>query len=368
MRGFLEYIVVIVAVLLFTLYHAVLTTLVIGLEGEVFYPFYYIFVVEVLAFLPLVLTLIGVLLASNKYPQFFSFFNAKIFLVHLLAAFCLFVIHAVWQQFINAVFFHMEFSIASVTGDFMQFLEMRFFVYIIIFGLVGGIVKLREQQEVAQREARLKKELYKAKLKEIELKMNPEIIYTNLNYIKKKAKTNTKEASQMVILMAGLLRKLVDNLENERISIFDDMQFFRTYVNMLSLRLEKKIDPVSDVSGISTNYQIPSLVLIIPLLEELFFGKFASHTQTVSTLEYKAYRRINGYVNVDICCGDVADAVSLKEKIEKEPFIKTINDLLNGFSDQFYQFKIVAKESTLILKLQTATVAYVGQGRELQNV
>ena len=352
MRGFIEYIVVAVVALIFTLYHAVLTALVIEVSHDVPIQFWFVFGVEILAFLPIGIALIAGLWLSKKKPVYFSEFSARVIATHFAAAFILFSIHAVWQQYVNSIFFDMGFSMNAIQSDFMRFLEMRFFVYIIIIGLAGGLVKLKERQEAIQRETRLKKELYKAKVKEIELKMNPEIIYSNLDFIKRKAEENVKEASQMVILMAGMLRKLIDNLENEKIPIHEDMQFFQMYMNMVCLRSEKMITTHTNLQGVSPKFEVPSLILLIPIFEKLFFGEYALHSRSINSVVHIARTISNDRVLLEIRCSDLSDEEIFKTRLKNDPLLENINNILNGMFEQLYIFHAVTEGKELLFSLE----------------
>jgi len=263
----------------------------------------------------------------------------------------LFVIHAIWQTWINHQFFGTEFNIQEITDDFMAFLVMRFFLYIIIIGLVGGMVKLRENRRAANKSTQLQMELQKAKLMEIELKMNPEIIYPNLGYIKDKAGGSPELASQMVILMAGLLRKLVDNLESEKIKLSDDIQFFQMYINMIKLRLERVIETDVDIRGVYQQKRIPSMILLIPLLEELFFGKYSSYMELVNKIEYQAVKIDSVQSKIKLTFSALSTTDELQEYLDQEYLIESVNKQLSDFSNSSFRFNALVERDSLILMM-----------------
>ncbi len=182
--------------------------------------------------------MILVMWAGKKRPELFTKLTLLIFLKHVGFAFLLFIVHAIWQSVVNGLFYEDTIELMSFTSDFISFLEMRFLVYVIIVGLVNGLIKMRELQQFTIKQSDLNTKLQKARLKELELKMNPEIIYPNLSFIKEKATSNPNEASQMVILMASILRRLVDNMEDEKVRLSDEATFFKMYTDLIKLRLE----------------------------------------------------------------------------------------------------------------------------------
>lgn len=233
----------------------------------------------------------------------------------------------------------------------MAFLVMRYFLYIIIIGLVGGMVKLRENRIATNKSTQLQVELQKAKLKEIELKLNPEIIYPNLGYIKQKAGIAPELASQMVILMAGLLRKLVDNLESEKIKLSDDILFFQMYINMINLRLERRIETKVDIRGLYEQKRVPSMILLIPFFEELFFGKYSTYLDQVSQIEYQAVKIDSVQSNIKLTFSDLATTEELQEYLDQEQLIKNVNIQLSGFSHNSFRFNAMVEKNSLILMM-----------------
>lgn len=361
MRRFTDYIILIATAIIFTLYHAVLTSLVISASEELELRFSYIFGVELLAFLPVALAMLIIIWVSKISPRLFSSFSAPVISFHIIMATGLFVIHAIWQSFINASFFGSPFNAQEIIDDFMGFLVMRFFLYIIIVGLVSGIVKLRENRRAASKSSRLQMELQKAKMKELELKMNPEIIYPNLGYIKMNAEHSPESASQMVILMAGLLRKLVDNLDSEKIKLGDDVQFYRMYINMVNLRLERVIETSVDIQGINTQTRVPSMVLMVPFLEELFFGKYSTYLDSVNKITYQVSRIDRTQTNISLLFQPLKSLEGLQDAFENETMIKLINQQLDQFTSNEFHFDVSILHGKLVLHMSIFSPSKVGE-------
>jgi hypothetical protein len=346
-----EYIVIAVAAFLFTLYHAIFTAIVVASSESYSFTFMYVLGVEWLAFVPPGLFMFFILWLSRRYPDFFVTLSFKTVMKHIGLALTLFVIHSFWQPFVNSVFFKIDYSLMGVFDDFVTFIEMRFLLYIIMVGLFAGLIKIREHEKVNSRTSRLKLELQKAKLKEIELKMNPEIIYPNLEFIRTKAEKSPSEASQMVILMAGLLRKLVDNMEEEKILLSDDIQFFRMYVDLVSLRLQRPIEVEVELERVSEQQKVPSMILVVPLLEELFFGEYQAHTEGFNKVCFCAVRYAADHYRIFIKLGELGEPEGLEKKLRLDPRVKQSNELLSGFEDEEYIYTPYVSDKVLELRL-----------------
>lgn len=356
LKKYLEYIVVAVSALIFTFYHAILTSLVISGAESYDYSFLYIFAVEWIAFLPLGAAMVLVISASKKKPEFFSRLKPSVIFGHIGIALVVFVIHNVWQVYMNSIFLGTMFGWQEVFGDFMSFLEMRFLAYVTIVGLVAGLIKIREQRKIVERESELKLELQKARLKEVELRLNPEIIYPNLQFIKTKAKESPEEASQMVILMAGILRKLVDNMDEEKVSVSENTQLFRMYANLVKLRLEKALEVDLGDDKFSGSQKVPSLILFIPLLEKLMFGEYNTYSCSISGLGYHCKKGPDSELTLNISIDGIRNGKELQQTLESEPEIKNIVQLLEGFSnhDHTLKYSVTGNKLELIIVVMTA--------------
>lgn len=349
----IEYIVVAVAAAIFTFYHAILTSLVIARIDSLDLSFLYIFAVEWAAFLPLGLAMIAVIWVGKRKKDLFFNLTLITVLTHLVVAAIIFVIHSFWQIYINSIFLVGNVDLNTFRSDFMSFLEMRYLVYITMIGLVGGLLKLREQTEISEKASMLSLELQKVRLKEIELKMNPEIIYPNLEFIKMRAIEKPEEASQMVILMAGLLRKLVDNIGEEKVRLNEEVLLFQMYMDLVKLRLSRTIDIKTQLKKLGENYRVPSMVFLIPLFEELFFGSYKIYTEEITSVFMYAERKSKKKSVIKIMLNGLSTKENLQEYLDNEPLFESINKLIGDFADEKFVLSAVVEEHFLTLNIDS---------------
>ena len=349
----LDYIVAGITAFIFTLYHAVLTSLVIARIDSLDFTFGYIFFVECIAFIPIGVAMVIIMWLGKKYPTLFITLSLESVSKHVLIAVTIFVIHAFWQPYVTLFFFDRLYTFERTVSDFIAFLEMRFLIYVIIVGLVSGIIKIREQQDMILKQSELSLKLQKARLRELELKMNPEIIYPNLKYIRDKAETNPDAASQMVILMAGILRKLVDNMENEQAKLSDEANLFRKYAELLKLRLERSFEIEVKLPEKISRETAPSLILLIPLFEELFFGEYQTYTNSVDELVFKVEKISEAKFKASVELKNITNKSELSDKIKNDPIVKSIENLLYDLPDGTFIFIPVVEKSGLILSLES---------------
>ena len=349
----LEYILIATTAFIFTLYHAVLTSILIARIDYLDLSFGYIFFVECVAFVPLGIGMVVITWLGKKYPKLFISLSYGTIAKHILIAGTIFIVHSFWQPYMNSIFFGTEYYLERSLTDFISFMEMRFLIYVIIVGLVSGLIKMREQQEIIIKQSELNLKLQKARLRELELKMNPEIIYPNLSFIRNKAEDNPELASQMVISMAGILRKLVDNFDHEETKLSDEVNLFKVYAELLKLRLEHYFEIRVGLSKAIGTETVPSLILLAPLFEELLFGKYENHFQSIEEMFFTGTRISENKFMVSISIKNISDEESLSNKIKAEPIVKAIQELLNSLRNGTYLFEPIVEGKNLLLSLQS---------------
>lgn len=349
----LEYIIIAATAFIFTLYHAVLTSLVIARIDYLDLSFGYIFLVECVAFIPVGIGMVVITWLGRKYPKLFTTLSYGTIAKHVLIASTIFIIHCFWQPYMNSIFFGSEYYLERSLNDFIAFLEMRFLIYVIIVGLVSGLIKMREQQEIIVKQSELNLKLQKARLRELELKMNPEVIYPNLSFIRNKAEKTPELASQMVISMASILRKLVDNFDHEQAMLSEEVNLFKSYAELLKLRLERSFEIKIKLSSEIEAERIPSLILIAPLFEELFFGGYEKHCQSVKEMLLKVKRISESKFEVSISIKNISGAELLSDQIKNDPIVKAIQELLDNIRNGTFVFKPLIEGSNLVLTLES---------------
>ena len=356
-----EYIIVVVAAVLFTLYHSVLLSFYLTASHDIPYSLLYLVGVESLSFLPLGGAMLVALWVSKKVPSMFSVLDTRFVLMHVFFALLLFTVHSVWQAYVSSVFFDSTFSVSQIKFDYFVYLEMRFFAYIIIVGITAGLLRLRESRSALEEEMMLETELHNEMLKEMELKINPEVIYPNLTFIRDYAKEDPKKSSKMVIYMAGLLRQMVDNLDHEKVTIKQDLKFLELFVDIISLRLGRPLLLKSDVSHFISTEQIPSILLLFPFIEEMMLGKYKAFTSDVERLEYVSYELLDGGFAVQFRFVGVTNEKQLVKAIKEDPVITGVRGLIKELRDKEYIGTTIVEEGVLMstLKVRKKEVAIV---------
>lgn len=341
------YIVLAVAGSIYILFNFIITSFIVGEE----YSLGNIFLAELIVFIPLGVFFVVIKKLHRKKRLLFTSVSFQSVSVHILLLISLIAIHSVWQVYFNSVFIGTNFTFYTVRADIIWFLNLRVLIYIISIGLVAGIIKIQEKENHLVEQSGLRLQLQKASFKELELKLNPEVIYPNLAFIKHNVHDKPDETSELVLNLSKQLRILIDNIDEERIPLKKDILFFEYYFQAVHLRLDRPLTTCVDVTDDCLNVEIPSLVLLIPFLEDLFFNKYATFTQPVKKVIYQSGRDETGFTQLVLEMYYVNDPKILLREILTDPKFNEINALVAAYDGSSLKAKVVENCLSIILTM-----------------
>ena len=146
--------------------------------------------------------------------------------------------------------------------DKSQLQIIIFSLLIILFTLIIGILfwKWRVRQ-------RFRKEEQQRRLRELELtairsQMNPHFLFNSLNSVQNLVQQNKgREAHLYLSDFAGLIRKVLQNSEKEEVSLAEELEMIKQYLNLEKLRFDFDFS-ISVEDGIdANNTMVPSMLL-----------------------------------------------------------------------------------------------------------
>lgn len=349
MRKYSGYIVLSVASAIYILYNFSVTSAIIYFKSDLSIGLGNIFLAEILTFLPIAVLFIGMLRLSKKENALFEQFNLRSVAVHLGLLLLFMGCHATWQVFVNSQYLDSVFSIASVIKDLLYFINMRVIIYIIMGGLVVGVNKIEERVNYELKESELKLSLQKEKLRQIELKLNPEIIYPVLNYVKKHAKEEPEKSSKLVLNLSQQLRLLIDNLEEERIPVGKDIIFYRSYFESVRTRLERGLLILDQVGEEYLNEKVPPSILLVPFFEELFFGRYSRFFQSIERVNYRSRESTEESIGLCLEFYPVKNPDFFNHRMRDDGKLEEIFDFLSHFNKSLFGASV--KNDTFSMQL-----------------
>ncbi|MDP4084755.1 MAG: LytS/YhcK type 5TM receptor domain-containing protein [Bacillota bacterium] len=135
-----------------------------------------------------------------------------------------------------------------------------------VTGILKGLGQLFSQQYAlaeAERQAHL---VTNAEIKALQAQMDPHFLFNVLNTIKSLIRTSPDESRQMITQLAKYLRKNMQNVNQDLITIKEELDHVQIYLNLVKARIGDRLHVEWKIEDNCLDYTIPSLT-IQPLVE-----------------------------------------------------------------------------------------------------
>ena len=119
----------------------------------------------------------------------------------------------------------------------------------------------RERRERGLREARLQHSLTEAELRALRAQVNPHFLFNTLNTIVDLISSEPERAEAMTERLAEVFRYVLARTDRNLITISEEFDFLRTYLEIEQARFGDRLRVVLEVDPAVTAYVIPSLIL-----------------------------------------------------------------------------------------------------------
>ncbi len=166
-------------------------------------------------------------------------------------------------------------------------------LYALLYFLGRSWASQAHARALALRESRLETELARAQLEALRLKMQPHFLFNTLNSIAALVrKGSNPEALEMVLGLSLLLRRSLDRSDEQQVTLREELDFARSYVDLHLRRFPDRLRYETDVPDELLEEMVPSL-LLQPLLENAIRHAVAPSDERV-TVRLEASRAKGG--------------------------------------------------------------------------
>ena len=349
MKRNLGYIVLAVSGFIYMLYNLTVTSAILYILPNRTLALWETTVAEVSAFIPIGVLFLGLLKLSEEKEEFFEKFSLKTFFIHSLLLLLFIGFHSFWQVLSNSFFISGAiYNGERVLIDAITFLNMRVMVYLITIGLIVGVKRIEEKESFELKESELRLKLERAKVRKIELKLNPDIIYPSLSYIKKNLHERPDESSSLLLNLSKQMRILIDNLDEETIPIKEDTRFFKYYFKNVEIRLGRDLTVIADIDEALRNIQIPSMVLLAPFFENLFFGFYKEYTKKVDKIIYRSHKAREGFIKLSMQLESIDQGKYLSRSIQNDTNFTDLIKILQHYEGSSLE-SILERDSLFLI-------------------
>ena len=158
----------------------------------------------------------------------------------------------------------------TFTETFTYLLVKTFFFNVLIYwGIVCAGHALDYYQQFRERELRaveLEKSLAEARLKSLQMQLNPHFLFNTLHAISALMHKDVDAADRMVAQLSDLLRRALDSGDEQEVSVQREIDFLQRYIAIEKTRFGARLTVEMKIAPETQSALVPNLVLQ-PLVE-----------------------------------------------------------------------------------------------------
>jgi len=180
------------------------------------------------------------------------------------------------------------------------------FVLVFVVSTAGPVLKRWIDAENSAVE--LENQRLSAELSFLKSQVNPHFLFNTLNNIYALSVNNDPVAAESILKLSQLLRYLLQEAQNETVSINKEIEHLRQYIDLQKLRLTKKVTVNFEMAFDSSGFSIAPL-LLLPFVENAFKYGISAHEESKieiklsyksSVFEFTVNNTLNNGSRVDI--------------------------------------------------------------------
>jgi len=155
-------------------------------------------------------------------------------------------------------------------GNMVYRFPMESFNDAVVYGVIAGFVVFFERLERAKvtelAAADLQRKLAQANLENLRLQLQPHFLFNTLNAISAVMYEDVGKADAMIAKLSAFLRTILASSDAREISLHDELDIERTYVDIMTTRLESALSLETRVDDDAAGAAVPPM-LLQPLIE-----------------------------------------------------------------------------------------------------
>ncbi|PIF05988.1 MAG: hypothetical protein CSA36_03955 [Draconibacterium sp.] len=144
-------------------------------------------------------------------------------------------------------------TVNRIIGGYMMYL-----IYVVLFYAVNYYNGFKEK---LRNEGKLKTLIKEAELHALKSQINPHFLFNSLNSISSLTMTDPARAQDMVINLSQLMRYSLKHDHNEKVTLKQELENNKLYLNIEKVRFGQKLNPVFEVDEKCLKAVIPNMVL-----------------------------------------------------------------------------------------------------------
>ena len=238
----------------------------------------------------------------------------------------------------------------SFSTDFQKLFVGEFHINLLIYWIVVGISHLRlinrrylererEMARLALETSQLETKLAHAQLDALKMQLHPHFLFNTLNSISVLIHDDAKAANRMLVRLSELLRVALKRESSQEVSLKDELEFLRGYLEIEQVRFQDRLQVDFDVEKETLDARVPNLILQ-PLVENAIKHGIAPLAEAGKILIET--RRQNGFVQLSV--SDNGAGLNDLVKDTNGIGLKNTQERLEKLYGEKQHFEITSKE------------------------
>jgi two-component system LytT family sensor kinase len=170
-------------------------------------------------------------------------------------------------------------------------------IYWVIVAVSFAFSYYRKFRERELRTAELEKSLAQARLKALQMQLNPHFLFNSLHSISALMHQDTEAAERMIARLSDLLRAALQGSDAQEVSLRNELEFLQLYIEIEKIRFGSRLNVKLDVASDTLEARVPNLILQ-PLLENAIRHGIEPHAKP-GLIELAA-RRADGVLTLEV--------------------------------------------------------------------
>jgi len=155
----------------------------------------------------------------------------------------------------------------------------------------------RKYTERERRAAELEKLLSQARLRALQMQLNPHFLFNTLHSISSLMHTDVEAADRMIARLSDLLRQALDTTDAQEVPLRQELDFLRRYLEIEQTRFGDRLKVALDIAPDTLDARVPNLILQ-PLVENAIRHGIEPHAR-VGVIELRA-RQSHGTLRMEV--------------------------------------------------------------------
>ena len=236
-----------------------------------------------------------------------------------------------------------------IQSRFLGNLDWTLMVYSTVLGLSYALAYYRESQARAVKEAQLETRLVEARLRTLEAELHPHFLFNTLHAISSLVDTNPDAADRMISRLSDLLRITFDRSGSARVSLQEELEFLRKYLEIEQTRFQDRLSVLFDVDAETLDAEVPRLILQ-PIVENAI--KHGVSPKQGSGLVTIASRRHDERLWIEVSDNGVGLSAGARARLRSGVGLSNTRDRLECMYGSAHRIEFSDDRSGLAVRLE----------------